>query len=224
MAEKKSATEQVRPVSDASTDIEGVFSDPNWTPGYISRFPWLGLSALSTVLLCAAASVVTLEISDGKSQSNWPEKLAPNVILGGLNSLANIMFGIAIGNGIAIAWWRRTLKGATIEELHRSWAFSSSLKEIALSGKYFNFIALAALTTKLTIVDNMLLQRATTTTIAPDEPKTIPSVYGYANDTIPVTGRMNQRGEPALLNYWTSSLLGQWSNSGGLLPTDWFGF
>jgi hypothetical protein len=95
------------------------------------------------------------------------------------------------GNGIAIAWWRQALKGASIQDLHTSWSFSSSLKSIATSLKYFNVIALASLTAKLTIVDNMLMQRATTTTNAQDAPVQIHNISMYTNDTIPFTGYAN---------------------------------
>lgn len=131
--EKKQPTATVRPVPDFTDSEKGDHTE--WTPGYLARFPWLGMGALFTVILCAIGSILTLVLSNGKSQTHWPEKLAPNVILGGLNNLANIMFGIAIGNGIAIAWWRKTLQGATIQELHRSWSFSSSFKDLMLAGK-----------------------------------------------------------------------------------------
>ncbi|KAK5010308.1 hypothetical protein LTR28_010668 [Elasticomyces elasticus] len=225
-ARRKEPLEQIRSVDDqyehaekAFSDTEKAFSDPQWAPGFIARFPWLGFGALFTALLCSAASIVTLLVSNGKSQTDWPQRLAPNVILSGLNSIVNICFGIAIGNGIAIAWWRKTLKGATIDDLHRSWAFSSSFKDLVFSGKYFNFIALAALTTKLTIIDSMLLQRATTTVIAVDHPIRVTNIYGWSNDTIPITGRVQGRTPtPGLLNTTLNDNLITWSNSGGLFP------
>ena len=64
---------------------------------------------------------------------------------------------------------------------------------MALAGRYFNIIALAALTTKLTIVDNMLMQRATSTTNAQDPPFNISTVNLWANESIPVTGAVGGR-------------------------------
>ncbi|KAI5270067.1 hypothetical protein E4T47_06516 [Aureobasidium subglaciale] len=109
---------------------ERAFPDPQWKTGVRARFPWLGFTALFTILLCAISAVVVLLVSDGKSQLHWHEKIAPNVLLSGFNSIANICFGVAIGNGVAITWWRQALKGATIKDLHRSWTFSSSIKDI----------------------------------------------------------------------------------------------
>nr|POE47213.1 hypothetical protein CFP56_00545 [Quercus suber] len=70
--------------------------DPHWRPGFANRFPWLGFGALVVVLLCAMASVLTLELSNGKSQTQWPSAIAPNVILNIFNNITNICFGIAI--------------------------------------------------------------------------------------------------------------------------------
>jgi hypothetical protein len=92
------------------------------------------------------------------------------------------------GNGIAIAWWRKMLKGsATIEDLHRSWSFSTSIKHIALAGKYFNLIALAALTTKLTIIDSSLMQKAFSTYVGTDRPIRVTNIIGFANESFPIT-------------------------------------
>lgn len=123
------------------------------------------------------------------------------------------------GNGIAIAWWRQALKGATIEQLHKSWSFSTSLKDVAFAGKYFNIIALAALTTKLTIVDNMLMQRATSTVNAQDPPVNISNVNLWANESIPVTGAVGGRsGAGELLTPEFNIDLFIWLQNGGLVP------
>lgn len=71
--------------------------DPKWRPGFIARFPWIGFIALLTVLSCAISSVIILEHANLKSQTQWPEQIAPNVLLSIMNSLANISFSIAIG-------------------------------------------------------------------------------------------------------------------------------
>lgn len=102
--DKKHPSDTIKTIGSADYDDEGSpkqAEEAVWRPGFFSQFPVLGFGALVTVLICAAASVVTLLVSDGKSQTHWPEKLAPNVVLSGLNSVANICYGIAIGNGIA---------------------------------------------------------------------------------------------------------------------------
>lgn len=124
-------------------NVESGFEDPQWKTGFLARFPWMGLGALFTVLVCTASAVIVLLVSDGKSQDRWDAQIAPNVIISGLNNLSNICFSVAIGNGVAIAWWRKTLKGATIEDLHRSWKFSSSIKQVGIV--YFSFVAAADL-------------------------------------------------------------------------------
>ena len=118
-------------------NVEPGFEDPQWKTGFLARFPWMGLGALFTVLVCTASAVVVLLVSDGKSQDRWDAQIAPNVIISGLNNLSNICFSVAIGNGVAIAWWRKTLKGATIEDLHRSWKFSSSIKQVGIADSSF---------------------------------------------------------------------------------------
>ncbi|CAD0044427.1 unnamed protein product [Aureobasidium pullulans] len=46
---------------------ERAFPDPQWKTGMRARFPWTGFIALSTVLLCAASSVIVLLVSDAAS-------------------------------------------------------------------------------------------------------------------------------------------------------------
>lgn len=194
---------------------ERAFPDPQWRTGVRARFPWMGFTALFTVLICAVSAVVVLLVSDGKSQLHWHEKIAPNVLLSGFNSIANICFGVAIGNGVAITWWRQALKGATIKDLHRSWTFSSSIKDIVLGGKYFNFIALAALAAKLTIIDSMLLQRATSTVISQDLGRNV-TVESYHNITMPLTGVFGDRsGNVSYLNTWFNQDAETWYRTNG---------
>lgn len=137
--------------------------------------------------------------------------------------MANLCFGIAISNGIAIAWWRKTLRGATIEHLNRSWLFSSSIKEVVLGAKYFNFIALAALTAKLTIIDGTLLQKSFGTAIRPDAAANV-TLTGYANMSIPMTGRITGDSTVTglLAKNWNDDLK-IWSQGGGLLPNSYSG-
>ncbi|KAI4850388.1 hypothetical protein E4T44_02777 [Aureobasidium sp. EXF-8845] len=165
---------------------EHTFGDPQWRTGMKARFPWTGFTALCTILLCANSSVIILLLTDGKKQQAWAEKMGPSVWLSAFNGIANICFGIAIANGVAITWWRKALRGATIEELHRSWQFSASIKDVVLYGKYFNFIALAALAAKLTIIDGILLQKAANTAYGPDDAHNT-TIKMYVNDTMPFT-------------------------------------
>lgn len=115
----------------------------DWNPGFVRRFPWVGFGALCGVFICMGIAILVLLLSDKKSQTTksggrWPKWIAPSVILSGLNSVSSLCFSVAIANGVAIAWWRQTLKGATIKELHKSWSFATSMKEVLLSGRKFN--------------------------------------------------------------------------------------
>jgi hypothetical protein len=209
--EKQEFNYSVRPVSSSDGPSEGQHdhNDQGWSPGVRARFPWMGFGALLTVLLCAGGSIAVLVTSNGKSQNDWPEEIAPNVLLNVMTSIANICFAIAIGmsllqkdnvpqrwlivigNGIAIAWWRKALAGSSIQDLHRSWSYSTSLSQIIFSLKGFNVIALAALTAKLTIIDSTLMQRATTTETRTDPPIQVYNISGFANETLGLTGQVS---------------------------------
>jgi hypothetical protein len=110
------------------------------------------------------------------------------------------------------------LKGsATIEDLHRSWSFSTSIKNIAFAGKYFNIIALAALTTKLTIIDSSLMQKAFSTYVGTDVPVNVTNIIGPVNETMPITstsafGRSFQVGMSKALNLEMQA----WSQQGSV--------
>jgi hypothetical protein len=92
----------------------------------------------------------------------WQKRLiiSPSVALAAVNTLSNFALAIAIGHGVAIAWWRKALKGATVAELHHSWSFSASVFDVLMAGRRFNLIALTALTAKLALLDNLLLQQS----------------------------------------------------------------
>ncbi len=98
--EKEIAIEKARPASTTSSDDNGVTpqepKDPKWEPGFVKRFPWVGLGALLMVLVCAAASVIVLVTSNHVSQTKWPARGAPNVLISVLNNLENICFLVAI--------------------------------------------------------------------------------------------------------------------------------
>lgn len=150
----------------------------HWQPGIKSRFPWLGFAALLTMVIGIGCTVLILVTSKGKIAEQWPSyqkwnwidndwkskaQLKPSTALAIVNTITNLALAVAIGNGVAIAWWRKALQGATVTDLHKSWAVSTSAFELLTAGKYFNVIALCALTAKLALVDNVLLQQSTGT-------------------------------------------------------------
>ena len=173
-----------------------------WETGFWNRFPWLGCCALLTVLLASASAVFVLLLSDGRPEYRWSKLLPPNVVLAGLNNLANIAIGVAVGQGIAIAWWRRSLKGATMKELHHTWSFSTGLGAVLLRYNYFNAVALAALTTKFTIIDGLLFQKASTALVEP-APVTVLNMTAQVWELFPFTGALNSDGTTAAFQMYS---------------------
>lgn len=219
-----STSKEIPEVNTVSLDNEErTFGDPQWKTGLKARFPWTGFIALFTIILCANSSLIVLLVSDGKRQRHWAEKVGPSVLLSAFNGIANICFGVAIANGVAITWWRKALKGATIKELHRSWQFSSSIKDVVLYGKYFNFIALAALAAKLTIIDGILLQKAAGTRLGDDSVRTIRADM-FVNDTMPFTAIINDRSlAVGDLIDWFGTEADVWSRNAGIFQNSYVG-
>ena len=98
--DKEIAIENARPTSTTSSDENGVTpqepKDPKWEPGFIKRFPWIGLGSLVMILVCAFGSVIILVTSDHVSQTKWPEWYAPNILINVMNQLENICFLVAV--------------------------------------------------------------------------------------------------------------------------------
>jgi hypothetical protein len=114
---------------------------------------------LVEAILCA----IILATSDGKDINAWPNRrstVQPTVLLAILTTVANATLAFALSEGIRIAWWHKALKGGTLHDLHRYWEFGTSIKNALLSGKHFNVAALGALASILILIDNPLLQRA----------------------------------------------------------------
>jgi hypothetical protein len=176
-----------REIGSSSGSSSREYDEAPWETGVMARFPWLGIGSLFCVLLSVGAAALVLTLCNGRAQSGWPKKITPNVVLAGINAFANIMLAIAIGQGVAIAWWRKVLRGATVTDLHHSWGFSTSLVSLVKGWRYLNFIALAALAAKLAIIDSILLQRALQTFNAPDPARNL-TMQAPLITTWPATG------------------------------------
>jgi hypothetical protein len=83
------------------------------------------------------------------------------VLLNIANQVQNLGLITLVGQGLAIAWWRKALRGSSLKTLHKNHAYSYSFYAIVTSGKHFNIIALAALMTKFAVIDSTLFQKAT---------------------------------------------------------------
>ncbi len=136
----------------------------DWNPGFKNQFPWIGFAGFVTIILATLAAVTILSQSNGKQVARWPMKrftTQPNVLLNIANQVQNLGLITLIAQGLAIAWWRKALKGSSLGQLHRNHSYSISFYSIVTSGKHFNLIALAALMTKFAVIDSTLFQKAT---------------------------------------------------------------
>jgi hypothetical protein len=185
--------------------------------------------SLTTILICAGGAVAILLVSDGKTEQAWAHRagIKPSVLLSACNAVGNLALSLAIAEAVAIAWWRKALKGSTVQELHRSWSFSSSVKEILLAGSTFNVIALAALAAKIAIADGILLQRATSTYsgLQPENEQKTVNITGGILDTIPTgfTGQFaDNTARIGSLTHDFASIVRLWSTSPGQLLDNYF--
>jgi len=183
------------------TDSESLKEHSTWKPGFWSQFPWAGIAPLIGVLVCSAACVIVIYLSNGKAKSEWKTKAAPNVLLSIFTSISSFLVTMAVGQGIAIAWWRKALKGATVEDLHHSWSFSASIMAIFTKYKFFNIMAVTALCTKFAIIDSTLYQKATETRTALGPPSQHDTSV-FPLEQFPVTGELNEFGNStSLMNF-----------------------
>lgn len=161
----------------------------DWKPGYKHQFPWIGFAGLVTIIVATAMAIAILGLSNKELVTEWPFKrypVQPNVLLNIANQVQNLGLITLIGQGLAIAWWRKALRGSSLRTLHRNHAYSYSFFAIVTSGKHFNLIALAALMTKFAVVDSTLFQKATKTVVT--------QKVNYTNAT--VTGWIEQEWAP----------------------------
>lgn len=143
-SQEKGLSAAAATVTSESSNSDSPKEQQEWKPGWFTQFPYTGFGALLGVVICSAAAVAVVYASNGKAKSQWKIKAAPNVLLSIFNSLASILVTMAVGQGIAISWWRRAMKGTTVENLHHSWSFSSSIAAIVKQYKFFNIIALVS--------------------------------------------------------------------------------
>lgn len=154
----------------------------DWNPGFKQQFPWIGFAGFLTIIFATAMAVAILALSDEKRVKDWPFArfpTQPNVLLNIANQVQNLGLITLIAQGLAIAWWRKALKGSSLGTLHRNHAYSYSFYAIMTSGKHFNLVALAALMTKFAVIDSTLFQKATRTVITQQKAYANVTVTGY---------------------------------------------
>lgn len=167
-------------------DVEAREMEPDdgidWRPGMRNQFPWIGFAGFVTVIVATAMAVAILGLSDGQRVTDWPftnHSVQPNVLLNIANQVQNLGLITLIAQGLAIAWWRKALRGSSLKTLHRNHAYSYSFFAIVTSGKHFNVIALGALMTKFAVIDSTLFQKATKTIITQQKAYTNATVTAW---------------------------------------------
>ncbi|KAJ9602543.1 hypothetical protein H2200_013086 [Cladophialophora chaetospira] len=199
-----------------------------WHTGVWARFPWTGSMSLLTVVACAAGALVVLLLSDGQPQERWQRATTlhskyadihlecppPSVLLAIINAVANVCLLAAAGQGFAIYWWRRAVRGTTVKQLHQQWYFSNSALAFWCRPKYYSLAALVAIGTTISIADGILLQKATSLLVGSDGYFASTTLGVRSAMNYPLTGYVTNRNvtaptEPyALLSWATQITLG----------------
>ncbi|KAI9833511.1 MAG: hypothetical protein M1819_003670 [Sarea resinae] len=136
--------------------------DEGARPHYFSQIPWAGISASMGVILCAVASAIILAVSNGDLVDSWT--VQPTVWLAVLSAVANTLLSFAFHEGATIIWWRKSLQGGSLDEIHRTWSFGDSLLASVKHARHFRWISFARIMATLAMIDGPLLQRASTVT------------------------------------------------------------
>ena len=132
---------------------------PGWIPGYFSSLPWSSFFALIVVLSAELSSVAVLLISNGMETVFV---VSPTVILAVFSAVVSGMFHCALMQSAAMSWWNAALQETTIGSIHRIWDFSTNIVCSIMAGKSVNAIALARIITTAVLINEPLLQRAST--------------------------------------------------------------
>jgi hypothetical protein len=148
-----------------SLNQRGALEGNAWQPGVWSQMPMRGILALIFSLFCMAGSIAILYRSDGQPVHDW--KISPTVYLALLTTGANMSLRFAFNQGVRIAWWIKALRGATVRDLHHQWSSGDGFFSALFSGRYFSLVSLASIATTLVVIDQPLIQRASTVVSAP---------------------------------------------------------
>lgn len=193
----------------------------HWQPGYLKRFPYVGVIALLTTLLTAVCCVIVLYLSNGKSSAEWPRNFPPNVALSVFTSIGNLALATAFSRGTSIAWWRMAMNGATLAQLHESWSTTNSALGILSALSHLDKLGMAMIMVKLAVLDNVFYQRATSTYVGQDIARPV-SISGVAATEFPTTGYVVSEGFSAqtacncfMIGDTYTPVLNTWETSNG---------
>jgi hypothetical protein len=121
----RGTTTTVKSVDSTDDNVEAQRSTPTtFTAKYLWHLPWTSALELIGVILTIVGASVLVAVLNGKQQ--WPTKvhvgrvrgkeldmalITPQVILSLTHSVIAFLIGLAVKDGITMAWWRRTLVG-----------------------------------------------------------------------------------------------------------------
>lgn len=188
----------VSPVSTAEKfPDENAYPTDIWNPGDIRNAPWAGLLALFGVIICTAGCFAILFSSRDEVVDGWAVlRLSPSVWLAIISTSSSVMLQFALTCGVAITWWHRALKGATVNDLGRTWSFGYSLWSAMTAGRYIDILAVSSIVTSLSVISTPLFQRAssvntlTRSVTYMASPRIVPRIpYGYTGISTSRDGR-----------------------------------
>jgi hypothetical protein len=136
-----------------------------WRTGKWCRFPKGGILPLAIVVASSVLMVQIFTMSNGQPIPSWKYHWQPSFYLSIFYTAVNISLTYALGQAVTITWWMKALNSDTkLRDLHNIWSFDHGIKEILLSGRAFNFVALAGFFVTLAPINGPLLQHASTIT------------------------------------------------------------
>ena len=133
--EKKVTKVALQSVSDRSnndTETQRPRSSST-TKKLLYHIPWASAVEIIAVIITIIGAVILVVCIDGKQQ--WPTSvhvgtirgrelnmslITPATILSIAHSIIAFLIGLAVKDGITMAWWRRTLVGGTVKSLGES--------------------------------------------------------------------------------------------------------
>jgi hypothetical protein len=136
-----------------------------WLPGFWVQFPWEVILPLVGCLICLSGSIAILVRSDGQPVSHW--SLSPTVYLAILTTVTNMLLRYAFKQGMAISWWYKAVRGGTVQDLHKHWSSGDGFWSALGAGRHFNLASLGSIAATLIVIDQPLIQRASTVVSVP---------------------------------------------------------
>jgi hypothetical protein len=126
-SEKKGAAVFVDTPVDSETQLPASAKSAS---KYLHHLPWASATELFGVIVTIIGATVLVTCIDGKQQ--WPTSvhtgtirghelhmslITPQTILSIIHSIIAFLIGLAVKDGITMAWWRKTLVGGTVKSL-----------------------------------------------------------------------------------------------------------